>query len=100
MLAMALSSPCLEKIAIERANSEESLGGSVRISAQGVFGICPRERGISHCTTGRPRSVLNTSPKPNSISRPWRKGDPIVEPSGIYRLPSGRVVLSRECSNN
>jgi large exoprotein involved in heme utilization and adhesion len=30
--------------------------------------------------------------------RPWQKGDPIVEPQGVYRLPDGKLVLSRECS--
>jgi large exoprotein involved in heme utilization and adhesion len=34
----------------------------------------------------------NTNPK-----RPWQKGDPIVEPQGVYRLPNGNLVLSREC---
>jgi filamentous hemagglutinin family protein len=34
----------------------------------------------------------NTSP-----NRPWQKGDPIVEPQGVYRLPNGKLVLSREC---
>jgi filamentous hemagglutinin family protein len=31
-------------------------------------------------------------------NRPWQKGDPIVEPQGVYRLPNGKLVLSRECS--
>ena len=35
----------------------------------------------------------NTNP-----NRSWQKGDPIVEPQGVYRLPNGKVVLSRECS--
>jgi filamentous hemagglutinin family protein len=30
-------------------------------------------------------------------NRPWQKGDPIVEPQGVYRLPNGQLVLSREC---
>lgn len=34
----------------------------------------------------------NTNP-----NRPWQKGDPIVEPQGVYRLPNGQLVLSREC---
>ena len=35
----------------------------------------------------------NTNP-----NRSWQKGDPIVEPQGVYRLPNGKLVLSRECS--
>jgi len=31
-------------------------------------------------------------------NRSWQKGDPIVEPQGLYRLPNGKLVLSRKCS--
>ncbi len=34
----------------------------------------------------------NTNP-----NRSWQTGDPIVEPQGVYRLPNGKIVLSREC---
>ncbi|MEN9518334.1 MAG: hypothetical protein RLZZ381_922 [Cyanobacteriota bacterium] len=30
--------------------------------------------------------------------RPWKKGDPIIEPTGVYRLSNGELVMSRECS--
>ncbi|MBD2102469.1 filamentous hemagglutinin N-terminal domain-containing protein [Leptolyngbya sp. FACHB-261] len=30
-------------------------------------------------------------------SRPWRSGDPVVEPQGAYRLANGVTVLSRDC---
>jgi large exoprotein involved in heme utilization and adhesion len=30
--------------------------------------------------------------------RPWKIGDPIVEPTGVYRLANGKRVLSRECN--
>ena len=39
------------------------------------------------------RTPSNTSP-----NRAWRKGDPIIEPQGVYRLPNGKLVLSREWS--
>ncbi|GAP94256.1 two-partner secretion domain-containing protein [Leptolyngbya sp. NIES-2104] len=29
--------------------------------------------------------------------RVWQKGDAIVEPQGVYRLPNGKLVLSRNC---
>jgi len=41
----------------------------------------------------------NASPSTSPTRRPWQKGDPIVEPQGVYRLPSGQLVLSRECSD-
>jgi large exoprotein involved in heme utilization and adhesion len=42
-----------------------------------------------------PNDGTPTNTNPN---RPWQKGDPIVEPQGVYRLPNGNLVLSRECS--
>ena len=27
----------------------------------------------------------------------WKIGDPIVEPTGVYRLANGRRILSQEC---
>jgi large exoprotein involved in heme utilization and adhesion len=38
------------------------------------------------------------TPSNTNPNRPWQKGDPIVEPQGVYRLPNGKLVLSRECS--
>jgi large exoprotein involved in heme utilization and adhesion len=37
------------------------------------------------------------TPSNTNSNRPWQKGDPIVEPQGVYRLPNGKPVLSREC---
>ncbi|MEH1925399.1 two-partner secretion domain-containing protein [Nostoc sp.] len=47
---------------------------------------------VSNYTTGEVRGVEITS-------RPWKKGDPIIEPQGLYRLDNGQLLLSRECSN-
>ncbi|MBW4506263.1 MAG: S-layer family protein [Scytonematopsis contorta HA4267-MV1] len=30
--------------------------------------------------------------------RPWKIGDPIIEPSGVYRLNNGQQILGRECT--
>ena len=46
---------------------------------------------VSNYTTGEVRGV-------ETASRPWKKGDPIIEPQGLYRLSDGRLLLSRECS--
>jgi large exoprotein involved in heme utilization and adhesion len=40
----------------------------------------------------------DSTPSNTSPNRPWQKGDPIVEPQGVYRLPNGNLVMSRECS--
>lgn len=47
---------------------------------------------VSNYTTGSVRGVESTS-------RPWKKGDPIIEAKGVYRLSNGELLLSRECSN-
>jgi filamentous hemagglutinin family protein len=47
---------------------------------------------ISQYSTGEVRGVVATS-------RPWKKGDPIIEATGVYRLSNGQILLSRECSN-
>ncbi len=47
---------------------------------------------VSNYTTGEVRGVETTS-------RSWKKGDPIIEPQGLYRLNNGQLLLSRECSN-
>ncbi|MBD1933715.1 MULTISPECIES: filamentous hemagglutinin N-terminal domain-containing protein [Cyanophyceae] len=41
-----------------------------------------------------PSDSTSSNTNPN---RPWQKGDPIVEPQGVYRLPNGKLVMSREC---
>jgi large exoprotein involved in heme utilization and adhesion len=54
-------------------------------------------------TSSFPTVDVETLPSdgtPSTIdpNRSWQKGDPIVEPQGVYRLPNGQLVLSRECS--
>ncbi|UBF25599.1 hypothetical protein K9N68_29180 [Kovacikia minuta CCNUW1] len=47
-----------------------------------------------------PDSIQNSKFKiQNSLDRPWKPGDPIVEPQGVYQLPNGQLVMSRECSD-
>lgn len=71
---------------IARGNKLE---GSFIITGAGGLPNRPGDVSISTYPTGTVRSV----------ERPWQKGDPIVEPLGVYRLPSGKLVLSRECSS-
>jgi large exoprotein involved in heme utilization and adhesion len=42
-----------------------------------------------------PSERTQSNPHPH---RAWQKGDPIIEPQGVYQLPNGKLVLSRECS--
>ncbi|MBN3940192.1 MAG: hypothetical protein V7L21_19200 [Nostoc sp.] len=47
---------------------------------------------VFNYTTGEVRGI-------ETISRLWKKGDPIIEPTGVYQLNNGQLLLSRECSN-
>ena len=72
--------------------------GSFTITGTGGF---PQRPGDAQMSTF-PTVDIETLPKgstPKNINqnRPWHKGDPIVEPQGVYRLPNGKLVLSREC---
>lgn len=48
--------------------------------------------------TGEVRSVPTTADS-SSAKQVWHRGDPIVEPQQVYRLATGQLVMSRECSN-
>ncbi|MEH2167992.1 MAG: filamentous hemagglutinin N-terminal domain-containing protein [Nostoc sp.] len=63
---------------------------SFTITGSGALRNSPGDVLISAYTTGDVRSVEPTS-------RPWKKGDPIIEPQGLYRLPNGQLILSRSC---
>ncbi len=43
----------------------------------------------------QPVADNTSSTKP---TRRWKKGDPLLEPTGVYRLANGQRILSRECS--
>uniref|UniRef100_A0A0C1RHX9 Filamentous haemagglutinin FhaB/tRNA nuclease CdiA-like TPS domain-containing protein n=1 Tax=Tolypothrix bouteillei VB521301 TaxID=1479485 RepID=A0A0C1RHX9_9CYAN len=67
--------------------------GSFVITGADSLPYRPGDAVISSYPTGDVRNVQD-----NRASLSWQKGDPIVEPLGIYQLPDGRFVLSRECS--
>ncbi len=37
-----------------------------------------------------------TQPDTNN-NQSWQKGDPIVEPQGIFKTADGKLILSRQC---
>ncbi|AFY55546.1 filamentous hemagglutinin family N-terminal domain protein [Rivularia sp. PCC 7116] len=75
---------------IARGNKRQE--NSLRITGSG--GLRSDRAGnifVSKYATGKVRTV-------ESKNQSWKKGDPIVEPSGLYRLKNGELLLSRECS--
>jgi filamentous hemagglutinin family protein len=49
-----------------------------------------------------PTGTIRSIPEDGNAEehRSWQPGEPIVEPQGVYQLPDGRLVLSRECAHN
>ena len=74
--------------------SKETNGTFYIIGSQG-FPYRPGDAVPSKYSAIEVQSVQNnTSALPR---RRWKMGDPIVEPTGVYRLANGRRILSREC---
>ncbi|MEH2144230.1 two-partner secretion domain-containing protein [Nostoc sp.] len=78
---------------IARANKKQE--NSFIITGGGALPNRPGDVSMSNYSTDRVRGVNN-----ENTSRPWKKGDPILEPTGVYRLSNGQLVMSRECQNN
>ncbi|MHC5748113.1 MAG: two-partner secretion domain-containing protein [Nostoc sp.] len=80
-----IANSCISRGTKRQENSFTITGsGALTTNRPGVL--------VSNYTTGEVRGVETTS-------RPWKKGDPIIEPTGLYRLDNGQLLLSRECSN-
>ncbi|MEH2261007.1 hypothetical protein [Nostoc sp.] len=59
--------------------------------------------GSGALTTNRPGVLVSTYTTGEvigieTISRLWKKSDPIIEPTGVYRLDNGQLLLSQEYS--
>ncbi|NER25623.1 MAG: filamentous hemagglutinin N-terminal domain-containing protein [Symploca sp. SIO1C2] len=67
--------------------------GTFIITGGGNLPTRPGDASSSTYPTGVVRTIPSDSP-----TRPWQKGDPIIQPTGVYQLPDGRLVMARECS--
>ncbi|MEB3216378.1 MAG: S-layer family protein, partial [Nostocales cyanobacterium 94392] len=75
---------------IARGNKRQE--NSFKITGSGALRNSPGDELISQYSTGEVRTV-------ESRNQSWKKGDPIIEPQGLYRLKNGELLLSRECSS-
>ena len=72
--------------------------GSFTITGTGGFAQRPGDAQMSTFPTVDIETLpKDSTPTNTNQNRRWQKGDPIVEPQGVYRLPNGKIVLSREC---
>ncbi|PIG92229.1 filamentous hemagglutinin N-terminal domain-containing protein [Gloeocapsopsis sp. IPPAS B-1203] len=74
------------------ARSDRS--GTFTITGTGNLPNRPGDAAVSSYPTGDVRGVESDR---TSTHRPWKIGDPIIEPQAAYRLTNGQIVLSREC---
>ncbi|MEN9567297.1 MAG: hypothetical protein RLZZ69_2493 [Cyanobacteriota bacterium] len=65
--------------------------GKFIITGKGGLPARPGNGDISDFSTGEVRNVPSNKPG-------WQRGEPIIEPQGIYRLANGKLVMSRECN--
>ncbi|HBK63282.1 MAG TPA: hypothetical protein DD000_07075, partial [Cyanobacteria bacterium UBA11166] len=73
--------------------------GNFIITGSGGLPLRPQDPNLSPYPTGTVRNIPNdTSSTNNKPTDSWQIGDPIIEPQGVYQLPSGKLVMSRECS--
>ncbi|MFN6540603.1 MAG: hypothetical protein RM021_030260 [Nostoc sp. EkiNYC01] len=69
--------------------------GTFNITGSGGLPTRPGDASVSPFPTAEVRSIPSNSV---SITTPgWKRGDPIVEPTGVYKLPSGELALHSEC---
>ncbi|NEQ66957.1 MAG: S-layer family protein [Symploca sp. SIO2D2] len=65
--------------------------GTFTITGGGNLPLRPGDSSSSPYPTGVVRALPRNSPP-----RPWQKGDPIHQATGVYQLPDGRLVMARE----
>jgi filamentous hemagglutinin family protein len=65
------------------------------VTGSGGLPTRPGDSTVANFPTGNVQPIAN--PEPQAI---WQPGDPIVEPTGVFALENGRLVLSRECDES
>ena len=73
------------------ARSTKRQENSFIITGSGGLPNSPVDGFVAKFSTGDVRNV-------EQVSRSWKKGDAIVEPTGAYRLADGRLILGRVCN--
>lgn len=64
------------------------------VTGSGGLPVRPGDNVISAYPTGSVQALPGSPPQAL-----WQPGDPIVEPTGVFALPNGRLVLARACDD-
>lgn len=80
---------------IARRNNRDR--GTFFVTGKGGLPERPGDAPISDFSTGKMQNLAINNSESAVQNRPWKIGDQIVEPTGVYRLENGRRLLSREC---
>ncbi len=80
---------------IARRNQQQN--GSFFITGSGGVPVRPGDAPLPSYSTGDVQPIPAESTTLPTQTRPWQIGDPVIEPSGVYELPNGKLVLGKEC---
>ncbi|NJL63681.1 MAG: S-layer family protein [Methylacidiphilales bacterium] len=80
---------------IARRNQQQN--GSFFITGSGGLPARPSDASLPSYSTGDVQPIPTESTILPTQKRPWQIGDPVIEPSGVYELPNGKLVLGKEC---
>ncbi|BAZ02748.1 filamentous hemagglutinin-like protein [Tolypothrix tenuis PCC 7101] len=80
---------------IARRNQQQN--GSFFITGSGGVAVRPGDAPLPSYSTGDIQPIPTESTTLPTQKRPWQIGDRVVEPTGVYELPNGKLVLGKEC---
>ncbi len=76
-------------------------GSSFFIVESGGLKNHPQDSASAYFSTGKIQTIGDLSEiTPLNHNQPWKIGDPIVEPTGTYRLPNGQLIISHQCKES
>ncbi|BAZ02746.1 filamentous hemagglutinin outer membrane protein [Tolypothrix tenuis PCC 7101] len=80
---------------IARRNQQQN--GSFFITGSGGVAVRPGDAPLPSYSTGDVQPIPAESTTLPTQTRPWQIGDRVIEPTGVYELPNGKLVLGKEC---
>jgi filamentous hemagglutinin family protein len=80
---------------IARRNQQQN--GSFFITGSGGLPLRPGDASLPSYSTGDVQAIPTESTTLPTQTRPWQIGDRVIEPTGVYELPNGKLVLGKEC---